>query len=322
MEWFRVESIGNGSSATVYKAIPRNDVASQLLPPLLAVKSTEACFCDSLKNEKQILDSIGTCRHIIRCFGDQETLENNGQKFYNLLFEFASEGDLADQVINHGGGLPEPDIKRYTRAILKGLSVVHAKGFVHCDIKPENILVFDNGVAKIADFGLAKETGQPIKMDKTLPCCGLRGTPLFMAPESVKANEYEQPCDIWALGCVVVEMLTGKPAWNHKPDTSIFELLKRIVGEEEFPAIPEELSDEGKDFLSKCFVKDPRKRWTAEMLLNHAFIADHVDSKTVDHETVLLDEDEANYKLLKSSPRSPFDFLSFLTNFVLKITDD
>ncbi|PON75754.1 Serine/threonine protein kinase [Parasponia andersonii] len=329
MGWVRGENVGRGSFATIsiatYVSDHHSNDHNQLLPPLLAVKSSELCSSDSLKNEKQVLDAIGSstpsyyCPHIIRCFGEEQTVEK-GQKFHNLLLEFASGGSLTDQLKKYGGRLPEPDVRRYTTEILKGISVVHSKGFVHCDLKLENILLFDDGVAKIADFGLAKETG-PIKKPggQTGMRCEIRGTPLYMAPESVNANEYEPPCDIWALGCVVAEMVTGKPAWDHKPGSNIWKLLMRIAGDDELPEIPEELSDDGKDFLSKCFVKDPRKRWTAEMLLNHPFVvADHLVGDSVSHEevnvvvaTILLEDDgkTAANKLSVLSPRCPLDFI-------------
>ncbi|PON43010.1 GPCR kinase [Parasponia andersonii] len=294
MEWIRGEEIGHGSFATVSKAKPRKGSSNnKALPPLMAVKSSESSTSETLKNEKRVLDRIGACPQIIRCFGDQRSFEN-GEKLHNLLLEYASGGSLADLVRFHGGKLPEPEIRRHTRAILKGLSFIHAKGFVHCDIKLQNILVFDNGAAKIADFGLAKEASKKTESS----CSELRGTPLCMAPESVNDNEYESASDIWALGCAVAEMVSGKPVWNHNAESSLWALLLRIGGEE-LPEIPEEFSEEGKDFLRKCFVKDSRKRWTAGMLLNHSFVS--VD----DDDTVLLD---------KASPRCPFDFPEWVSS--------
>ena len=296
MEWVRGEEIGHGSFATISKAKPRKGFSSnKAFPPLMAVKTSEASHSDSLKNEKQVLEKIGTFPQIIRCYGDEKSVEN-GEKLHNLLLEYASGGSIADQIKIHGGKLPETDIRRHTRSILKGLSFIHAKGFVHCDIKLQNILLFDNGIAKIADFGLAKEAS------KTESRCELRGTPLYMSPESVNDNEYESPSDIWALGCAVAEMVTGKPVWNHKPESNIWALLLRIGGEE-VPEIPEELSEEGKDFLRKCFVKDSKKRWTAEMLLNHAFVSDD------DDDTVPLEEANS----LSGSPRCPFDFQEWVS---------
>lgn len=284
MEWDRGEEIGCGSFATISLAVPRK-ASSAEIPSLMAVKSSEVCNSASIKNEKEVLGQLENCPQVIRCFGENYSVEK-GEELYNLMLEYASGGSLVDQLKKNGGRLPESDVRKYTKTVLKGLSFVHARGFVHCDIKLQNILVFQDGAAKIADFGLAKKTGE----EKTN--MELRGTPLYMAPESVNDNEYEPASDIWSLGCAVAEMVTGKPAWNCKPGSHICSLLIRIGVGDELPEIPEDLSEEGKDFLRKCFVKDPRKRWTSEMLLNHPFVAD---------DTVLLEE-------VSPSPRGPFDF--------------
>lgn len=284
MDWVRGEEIGCGSFATISLAVPKR-ACDEGVPSLIAVKSSEVCNSASIKNEKEVLDQLANCPQIIRCFGESHSFEK-GEELHNLMLEYASEGSLVDQLKRNGGRLPECDVRRYAKAVLRGLAFVHAKGFVHCDIKLQNILVFDDGAAKIADFGLAKKTGaKKTEME-------LRGTPLYMAPESVNDNEYEPASDIWALGCAVAEMVTGKPAWSCKPGSHICALLIRIGVGDELPEVPEELSEQGKDFLGKCFVKDPRKRWTAEMLLNHPFVAD---------DTVPLEEPSA-------SPRGPFDF--------------
>ena len=305
----RGEQIGRGSFASVSKAaiIARNDTSCSDLPSLIAVKSCDASFSGSLEEEKRILDRIGVCPQVVRCFGNDFSVED-GRKFCNLLLELASDGSLADQLERrHGGGLAECDVRRHTRAILEGLSVIHSKGFVHCDIKPQNILLFNDGTAKISDFGLSKEK------DTKLWKCELRGTPLYIAPESVNGNEYEPPCDVWALGCVVAEMATGKTAWNHVSGSNVWMLLMRIAGDEEIPDIPDELSEEGRDFLSKCFVKDPRKRWTAQMLLSHPFVArcDHNDA-------VLWKKDAAGANEFSKaeaapSPRCPFSFCELVS---------
>ncbi|XP_022149525.1 mitogen-activated protein kinase kinase kinase 17-like [Momordica charantia] len=293
MEWIRGDQLGSGNFATINLAILTKEFDQ--FPPLMAVKTSPASSSVSLKNEKQIFDQIGSCPQILTCFGDGYTIERDGQKHYNLFLEYANGGSLADKVKAHGGGLPEFDVQSYMAAVLNGLRFIHENGFVHCDIKLANILTFSNGGAKIADFGLAKkaaaETEQKFEW---------RGTPLYMSPESVNSGVYEPPCDIWALGCAVVEMVAGKPAWNCKPETDIFGLMMRIGAGDEVPDPPENLSDDGKDFLRKCFIKDPTKRWTAEMLLNHPFVVGGGD-------TVTLKETEPP----AASPRGPFDFPEF-----------
>ncbi|KAL0543076.1 hypothetical protein IC582_018163 [Cucumis melo] len=295
MDWVRGHEIGHGSFATINLATPSS---GDRFPPLMAVKSSELVCSSSLKNEKQILDLLGDdCPQIIRCFGESCSVEN-GEELYNLFLEYATGGSLADRIQSCGGRLPEFEVRRYTRTILEGLRYIHGKGFVHCDVKPRNILVFGDGDAKIADFGLSKKAGKNrVETGEETGRFQLRGSPLYMSPESLNDNEYESPCDIWAVGCAVVEMFTGKPAWNCRPESNVFALLIKIGIGEELPEIPKDLSEEGKDFLRKCLVKDPVKRWTADMLLKHPFVAD--SGRCVP----LGEMDEVS-----TSPRCPFDF--------------
>ncbi|KAK6152730.1 hypothetical protein DH2020_012369 [Rehmannia glutinosa] len=281
MNWVRGEKLGHGSFATVNLAVPRSQ--SSGLPPLMAVKSCGFSSSSSLMSEKLILEELKDCPEIIRCFGESFSYEN-GEKLYNVLLEYASGGSLADKLKNSGDRrLPEFEVRQYTKALLKGLRYIHNSGYVHCDIKLQNILLCRNGVVKIADFGLAKRV-EGRKREYS-------GTPLYMSPEMVAGGDQGPAADIWALGCVAAEMLTGSPAWRCSDVASL--LMKIGVGDE-LPEIPKNLSSDGKDFLGKCFVKDPSNRWTAEMLLNHPFICDQDF------------EDEIN--TASTSPRCPFDF--------------
>ncbi|MCD7453168.1 hypothetical protein HAX54_019911 [Datura stramonium] len=293
MDWVRGEPVGHGSFGKVNFAVPRcHD--THLLPSMV-VKSSAASRSATLMNEKLILDDISSCPQIIRCFGDSYTYEK-GEKLYNVLLEYASGGALSDMLKNSGDGrLPEFEIRKYTKALLKGLNYVHKSGYVHCDIKLQNILLGENGQVKIADFGLAKRS-ESAKDDKLR--CELRGTPLYMSPEMVTGGEQDTPADIWALGCAVSEMATGAPVWRCADITG---LLMSIGVGDQLPEIPGKLSEAGKDFLGKCFVKDPRKRWTAEMLLKHPFVADEDD-------TVTLRDETCESGTPSTSPRCPFDF--------------
>ncbi|KAK4416187.1 Mitogen-activated protein kinase kinase kinase [Sesamum alatum] len=295
MDWVRGEKLGQGSFATVSLAVPRG--RSSCLPPLMAVKSCGVSHSSSLVNEKLVLEELKDCPEIIRCFGESFSCEN-GEKLYNVLLEYASGGSLADKLKKSGDRrLPESDVREYTKSLLKGLRYIHKVGFVHCDIKLQNILLGPNGGVKIADFGLAKRVGRK----SGVPGCELRGTPMYMSPEMVSAGEQGAPADIWALGCLVAEMVTGAPAWS---SSDVAGLLMRIGVGEEVPAIPGILSEEGKDFLGKCFVKNPSKRWTAEMLLNHPFVCDQEDLYG-DSFAALKDRREIT---ASTSPRCPFDF--------------
>lgn len=245
------------------------------------------------------MDELNGCPEIVRCFGNSYSFENS-ESLYNLFLEYVSGGSLAEKVKkSENGKLSESEVSGYIKGILRGLQYVHEIGYVHCDIKLQNILLGEDGMVKIADFGLAKRVGAKKDDDAQ---CELRGTPLYMSPEIVTGGEQGTPADIWALGCVVAEMVAGVPAYSF---SDVTELLMAIGVKNQLPKIPEELSEEGKDFLSKCFVKDPTERWTAEMLLNHPFMADH--------DTLTFNEEIKN-GIPSISPKCPFDFPDWVSD--------
>nr|XP_009597840.1 mitogen-activated protein kinase kinase kinase 18 [Nicotiana tomentosiformis] len=93
-----------------------------------------------------------------------------------------------------------------------------------------------------------------------------------MAPESVFDNEYGPEADIWAFGCTVFEMVTGKTVWDcSEADNVVYLLCKIGMGSPDLQN--KRLSKEAEDFLKKCLVKEPRSRWTADMLLKHPFLS-------------------------------------------------
>ncbi|KAM7529269.1 hypothetical protein LguiB_032679 [Lonicera macranthoides] len=249
--------------------------SSSTASQLVAVKSVpyleNDIRCLSLKLEGHILCELQGCLEIITCFGDDFRIEN-GTEFYNLLLEFAPEGTLANLIEALGCRLPEWEVRWYAYKLLKGLSHIHDEGYVHCDIKPSNILVFPSprsggiNYLKIADFGLAKKRGDDSPKVVTGSC--FRGTPLYSSPESVLLEKNEAPMDIWALGCSIIEMVTGKPMLS----TRNIEDLKHQITSEEVPDMPAQMLEQVKDFLRRCLDRNPAKRWTAEMLLSLPFI--------------------------------------------------
>lgn len=132
--------------------------------------------------------------------------------------------------------MQEDEVRRHTKSVLEGLLFVHGKWFVHCNVKPEKVLIFDNSVTKIADFRLAKKARE---MQSKVE---VRGTPLYMVLESVNDNMYEACSDVWFLECLVAEMASRKLVWDHKPGANMFKVLLRIGGDE-MPQIPEDLSE-------------------------------------------------------------------------------
>ncbi|KAF3328861.1 mitogen-activated protein kinase kinase kinase A-like protein [Carex littledalei] len=264
-QWQRGPTIGHGSCATVYIA------KSSMSGDVFAVKSKEFSQARDLQTEQSILCSLNS-PHIVSYLGfDISADAITKQLMYNLFLEYAPGGSLSNEIKRNGGWLIEDKIKSYTCEILHGLMYLHEQGVVHCDIKSQNVLIGSNSCAKIADFGCAKK-GFTSKKDH------VRGTPIFMAPEVARGEEQGMPADIWALGCTVIEMAKGGSPWDDLSDP--ISAMHKIGFSEEVPKVPGWLSEEAKDFLSKCFKRDLKERWNAKELLKHPFITSSISKQS------------------------------------------
>ncbi|GER41378.1 mitogen-activated protein kinase kinase kinase 19 [Striga asiatica] len=268
MNWNRGKTLGKGSFGTVSIAKTRHTPGGPHtnLPPLIAVKSAPFLESDSLWKEKKLLQELEGCPFIVRCLGKDVTTEK-GQTLYNLLLEYASGGSLADCIHS---GLPEKIVSHCTRSILSALVHIHSLGYVHSDVKPQNVLVFGSNyeAVKLADFGCCKRWKLQEEEEEK---CGFRGTLAYAAPESVHRHKYLPESDIWALGCTVVHMLTGRQPWLPEKEKDV---MFEIDCRDEILEISHNIkvSRVAKDFLNKCLIKDPMVRWKADMLLNHPFL--------------------------------------------------
>lgn len=257
MEWIRGPIIGRGSSATVYAATTSSG-------NMFAVKSTELSRSRFLQQEQKFHSQLN-CPRIVKYLGYDIKIENN-KPMYNIFMEYLSGGTLSDVIKKHGGSLDESLIRVYTMQILQGLEYLHSNNFVHCDIKGQNILLGKDGV-KIADLGCATFLENGVAATSAFS-----GTPVFMAPEVARGEEQGFPADIWALGGTIIEMATGSNPWPelNDPVSAI-----HIIGfSGKLPEFPNKLSDNAKDFLSKCLKINAKERWTAKQLLDHQFLVE------------------------------------------------
>eukprot|EP00759_Apiculatamorpha_spiralis_P040440 PhF_6_TR39007/c0_g1_i1/m.58380 len=195
----------------------------------------------------------------------------------SIIMEWMPNGSIKDILDSIGFRFHESLVRKCTRDALMGLLYLHQCGIVHRDIKPHNMLVAADGMVKLTDFGASRI------LDASTSSCGLsngHGTTVYMAPEGFHTN-LSRACDVWALGCSVIEMLTNRPPWNELSEkfTNVYQYIFHIGNvppdeqrEHHHPKIPDHLSEDGKDFLCKCFYVDPAQRWTCEQLMQHPFI--------------------------------------------------
>eukprot|EP00798_Chlamydomonas_sp_ICE-L_P022122 gene22122-29182_t len=185
-----------------------------------------------------------------------------------IILEYMENGSLANVIRpNKYGTFDEAVAALYTTQVLAGLQYLHEQGVVHRDIKGANILQSKEGVVKLADFGVATKLGE-LEDNRGELQQHVVGTPYWMAPEVIEMTQVTSASDIWSVGCLIVELLTGSPPYfDLQPMSALF----RIV-QDAHPPLPEEISPLLEDFLFKCFSKDPNKRPTAAMLLGHEWL--------------------------------------------------
>ncbi|CAM9540888.1 unnamed protein product, partial [Sphacelaria rigidula] len=151
--------------------------------------------------------------------------------------------------------------------ILLGVDYLHDRGIIHRDIKGANILVTDQGIAKLADFGCARRTkgAQAQILDDNLQV--VQGSVPWMAPEIIKQTCHGLSADVWSIGATMIEMCTARYPWP--PFSNTMAAMYHIAVATEPPAFPEHISDDATNFLSQCLNINHEKRMKVKKLLQH-----------------------------------------------------
>ncbi|CAJ2510020.1 Uu.00g059200.m01.CDS01 [Anthostomella pinea] len=272
-KWMKGALIGQGSFGSVYLAL------HAVTGELLAVKQVEApspgsngqndsrkkSMIEALKREITLLRDL---RHanIVQYLGCSSSAE-----YLNIFLEYVPGGSV-QTMLNSYGALPEPLVRSFVRQILQGLSYLHNRDIIHRDIKGANILVDNKGTIKISDFGISKKLEATnilngANNNKHRP--SLQGSVFWMAPEVVKQTSYTRKADIWSLGCLVVEMMTGTHPF---PDCSQLQAIFKIGGGKAAPTIPDSASPEAVEFLTQTFEIDHNLRPSADDLMLSPFL--------------------------------------------------
>ncbi|PWN40644.1 hypothetical protein IE81DRAFT_335186 [Ceraceosorus guamensis] len=204
------------------------------------------------------IDLLKNLKHpnIVKYKGSEKTRD-----YLYIILEYCENGSL-QHICKRFGKFPEGLVGVYISQVLAGLLYLHDQGVIHRDIKGANILTTKDGSVKLADFGVATRTG-------AMSDYAVVGSPYWMAPEVIDQSGACTASDIWSLGCVVIELLEGKPPYH---DLDPMPALFRIV-QDDCPPLPKSASPVVKDFLMLCFQKDANLRVSARKLLKHPWMA-------------------------------------------------
>ncbi|SCU92086.1 LADA_0F14224g1_1 [Lachancea dasiensis] len=269
--------IGSGNSGTVLKTlhVPDSRVIAKKSIPV----ENKTLVKNQLMRELSIMQNVKPHDHIVGFFGAFYTASTTNEII--ILMEYMDCGSL-DKIMStykafvRRGSLEasanwftEPVLARISHSILDGLSYLYREyKIIHRDIKPSNVLINSKGSVKICDFGVSKKLINSIA-DTFV------GTSTYMSPERIQGNVYTTKGDVWSLGLMIIELVTGEFPLGGHSDTpeGILDLLQRIVNEPP-PRLPPGLpcSREIVDFVNRCCLKDEKERPSLQELLCHDFI--------------------------------------------------
>jgi serine/threonine protein kinase/Tol biopolymer transport system component len=257
--------LGAGGMGEVYRAKDtklNRDVALKVLPDAFAWDVDRLA---RFKREAQVLASLNH-PHISAIYGFEES---NVQA---LVLELVEGPTLADRIAQ--GPIPLDEALPIARQTADALEAAHEQGIIHRDLKPANIKLRPDGTVKVLDFGLAKmldsspaATSGPTSESPTITSPALAGmtrqgvilgTAAYMAPEQVRGKTVDKRTDVWAFGCVLFEMLTGRIAF---PAQTVTDALGAVLERQpDWQALPATLSPAIQKLLQRCLEKDAKRR--------------------------------------------------------------
>ena len=256
--------LGSGGMGEVYRAHDASlgrDVAVKILPSAFASDPNRLA---RLEREARTLASLNH-PNICAIYGVGEA---EGIRFLVLeLVEGHTLAHLVASAARDGSALPLDESTTIARQIIDALAAAHERGIVHRDLKPANVKITPDGVVKLLDFGLAKAMGAvtapglthaPAPGEGGGPVGAVLGTAAYMSPEQARGLAVDGRTDVWACGCVLYEMLTGRPAFAG--DTTSDTIAKILEREPDWSALPVTTPVGIRRLLVRCLVKDSRKR--------------------------------------------------------------
>jgi len=281
-QYERLEKVGEGTYGVVYKA--QDSKGDIYALKTIRLEAEDEGIPSTAIRETSLLKELQH-PNIVRLHDVLHT-----ERKLTLVFEFLDK-DLKKVLDEHVGGLSASDTRSFLAQLLKGIAHCHNHRFLHRDLKPQNLLINNTGDLKLADFGLARAFGIPVR-SYTHEVVTL----WYRAPDVLMGSrKYSTPVDIWSVGCIFAEMSNGRSLVPGSTDTDQLQKIFAVLGtpsEERWPAVVElpewksdfqkydatpwksvvpNLCDPGIDLLAKMLEYDPKKRVSGGSALQHEY---------------------------------------------------
>ncbi|MES1981995.1 MAG: serine/threonine-protein kinase [Pseudomonadota bacterium] len=271
-----IEELGQGAMGNVYKAL------DPLIDRIVAIKTfnlNQNWDQDQHDREEyearfyQEAKTAGRLSHVnIVTVYDVGKSENVAY----MAMEFLQGRELRD-ILKTGQSMPLVQVLEIAEQVARGLSFAHENGVVHRDIKPSNIMVLDDGRVKITDFGIARIASSPVHTQAGMTL----GSPQYMSPEQVQAQAIDQRSDIFSLGVVMYEMLTGQPPFTGEHVNAIMYQIMHAM-----PAPPSDFNPDVPKLLDAIVLKALAKK-PGERHREARELAQDLSAETAAHRRVL-----------------------------------
>ena len=243
-----IKELGRGGFGTVYQArdtVLKRMVALKVLHPELIVNPN---FVQRFRHEAELAAGMEHPNIVPIYDFDQK----DGRYF--IAMGLMPKGSIKD-LLTESGSISPDQCKELLLHIGAGLAYAHQRDIIHRDLKPGNILIDDLGVARVSDFGFAKAMSAANSLSLSTTG-GLLGTPAYMAPEIWEGKEASPQSDIYSLGCIAHELLTGKPLFEGDSAAQI--MTQHVIYG---PKLAEGLDENWRGFLMRCLAKNPADRY-------------------------------------------------------------
>uniref|UniRef100_A0A158RED3 Protein kinase domain-containing protein n=1 Tax=Hydatigena taeniaeformis TaxID=6205 RepID=A0A158RED3_HYDTA len=267
VDWLLGPFLGKGAFSLCYQARDIRTGTLMAVKRLRFVGDSSAEAMEQLVTAREEVEIMRRLYHpnVLRLFG---IAYNPEKKHVDIFVEWMPGGSITS-LLNQYGAFTEPVSLAYILQVVRGISCLHKHGILHRDLKGANLLVDCTGsVVRISDFGASARLGSQGSVAGQFQGQVI-GTFAFMAPEVLRGETYGRACDIWSVGCCLLEMLSGKPPWNDSRLTNQYALMFTIASTDQPPSYPKSISPSVKQFLDSCFNRVPEQRPTAHRLLQH-----------------------------------------------------
>ena len=217
----------------------------------------------SIQQETSLMRLVNKSDYILKYYGSYFSCDSNT---IWLILEYCAGGSAFDLMLSMGRTLSEVEVATIMEQVLKGLIYIHKLNLIHRDIKGANIMLSEDGYAKLGDFGIG------IQMTDDEYRTSKKGSPHWMSPQVIMNKNYDMKTDIWSLGITCLELVEGEPPFaDLNPDEVMLKIANNPPKAEDI-IDPKEHTDEFIDFVNLCLEINPNKRPSADILIKHPFI--------------------------------------------------